>query len=468
MVRHLPVLETTGALRGDGSRRVIHPADVHGRFNTARKAIFYGLVAFLLSLPWLRMNGRPLVLLDIAERRFFLFGTAFNAQDTSLLFFVLMGMAWLLVFVTTLAGRVWCGWTCPQTVFLEGLFRPIERLIMGTAAKRLTIDASAMTASVVVRKTLLHIVWVVSAVLVSHAVLSLFVAPTKLAALIRQGPSSSVPTFIFALVTTVLVYFNFAWFREQTCLIVCPYGRLQSALVDEHSLTVGYDKVRGEPRGKVEHHVADAPPTEAKGDCVDCKRCVVVCPTGIDIRNGPQYDCIGCTACIDACDEVMDKLHRPRGLVRYDSLEGFAKKPTRILRSRVLFYAAMGLLVAMTGFVALRGRTEYVVNVLRIQGAPYTLEGDDVRNAFELHAVSKRAERTTLLIEPVAQNGIRLVVPLTRITLEPFADRRLPVFVISSRAHSTGDYTTQILVRREGAAASENQLLSLPCLAPGP
>lgn len=465
MVRRLPVLETTGAVRTDGTRRVIHPADVHGRFHNARRAVFYTLVVILLSLPWVRIHGHPAVLLDIASRQFFLFGTAYNAQDTPYLFFLLMGMAWLLVFVTALAGRVWCGWTCPQTVFLEGLFRPIERLILGTASQRIARDAGPMTASTAVRKGLVHLLWFASAALVSHAVLSLFVAPTQLAALIKTGPSASIPTFIFAVVTTALIYFNFAWFREQTCLIVCPYGRLQSALVDEHSLTVGYDTARGEPRGKAVHHEPDAPKT---GDCVDCKRCIVVCPTGIDIRNGPQYDCIGCTACIDACDEVMDKLERPRGLIRYDSLEGFAKKPRKILRGRVLFYTVIGIAIAATGAVAMRRRTEFVANVLRVQGPPYTLDGDDVRNAFELHAVNKRAETSVLLIAPVERAGVRFVVPLTRIELGPFADRRLPVFVISSREHSTGDYAVQIRVQREGAPANELQTLTLPCLAPGP
>lgn len=464
MARKLPVLETSGALRHDGSRRVIHPADVHGRFNTARKALFYALVAIMLSLPWIKINGNPAVLLDIPARRFFLFGGTFNAQDGAMLFFVLIAIAWALVTITTLAGRVWCGWSCPQTVFLEGLFRPIERLVLGNANKRIAQDTQPATAGLVVKKVIVHVLWFAAAALVAHAVVSFFVPPQTLARFIPRGPSSSPTTFLWSAAFTGVIYFNFAWFREQTCLIVCPYGRLQSALVDKDSLTVGYDKRRGEPRGKAADKEKNP---EAVGDCVDCKRCVVVCPTGIDIRNGPQLDCIGCTACIDACDEVMDKLHRPRGLVRYDSLNGLDGDKKRIVRPRVLAYALAGLALFSAGTCAFRARKDFVANVLRVQGAPYTLEGDTVRNAFELHVVNKRNDTSVYLIEPVAQGTVRFVVPLTRISLGPFADARAPVFVVSQRGNPAGDFVAQLRVRRDGAPANETLTVSAPCLAPG-
>jgi cytochrome c oxidase accessory protein FixG len=463
MARKLPVLETSGALRHDGSRRVIHPADVHGRFNTARKSLFYALVAFMLSLPWIRINGNPAVLLDIPARRFFLLGGTFNAQDGAMLFFVFITIAWSLVMVTTVAGRVWCGWTCPQTVFLEGLFRPIERLVLGNANKRLAQDAAPATAGLVVKRIIVHALWFAAAAFIAHAVVSFFVPPQKLAQFIAHGPSASPTTFLWAAAFTGVIYMNFAWFREQTCLIVCPYGRLQSALVDKDSLTVGYDKKRGEPRGKAADKEKD--PTNV-GDCVDCKRCVVVCPTGIDIRNGPQLDCIGCTACIDACDEVMDKLDRPRGLVRYDSLHGLDNEPKRIIRPRVMVYALAGLVLLGVGTVTFRARKDFVANVLRVQGAPYTLEGDTVRNAFELHVVNKRNDTSVYLIEPIEQGTVRFVVPLTRISLGAFSDARAPVFVVSQRGRPAGDFVAQLRVRREGAPASETLTVNASCLAP--
>ncbi|MDP3276180.1 MAG: cytochrome c oxidase accessory protein CcoG [Deltaproteobacteria bacterium] len=462
MARKLPILETSGAIRNDGSRRVIHPADVSGRFHTARKALFYLLVIVMLALPWIRIRGNPAMLLDIPARRFFFFGTSFNAQDTYLLFFLLIAMAWSLVMVTTLAGRAWCGWTCPQTVFLEGLFRPIERLILGNANKRIAQDQAELSVTTVAKKAVVHALWVASSALVAHAVVSFFVAPRTLASLIAHGPAAAPVTFLWSVALTAGIYFNFAWFREQTCLIVCPYGRLQSALVDKDSLIVGYDTARGEPRGKA---VAREKSSES-GDCVDCKRCVVVCPTGIDIRNGPQLDCIGCTACIDACDEVMDKLERPRGLVRYDSLNGLEGAPRKIFRTRVAVYLTVGAVIAVLGILVIRKRTDFVANVLRVQGAPYTLEGTVVRNAFNLHLVNKRSDRSTFVVEPISDTHVRFVIPLTRIALAPFEDAHAPVFVESQRGQPRGDFTARLRVRREGAPPSETLELTLPCLAP--
>jgi cytochrome c oxidase accessory protein FixG len=394
MARKLPVLDTRGALRGDGTRRVIHPADVHGRFATARRALFYALVVVLLSLPWIQVKGNPAVLLDIPARRFFLLGGTFNAQDGALLFFVLIAVAWSLVTVTTLAGRAWCGWACPQTVVLEGLFRPIERLVLGSANQRIAQDAGPLTLALAARKVFVHALWLGASVLIAHAVVSFFVAPRALLDLVSRGPGAAPATFVWAAAFTAAIYLNFAWFREQTCLIVCPYGRLQSALVDKDSMTVGYDARRGEPRARPAEREGR---TEPAGDCVDCQRCVLVCPTAIDIRNGPQYDCIGCTACIDACDEVMDKLGRPRGLVRYDSLRGLAGEPRRILRPRLAFYLAIGAVLLVVGARSFRARSDFSANVLRAAGPPYVLEGDTVRNTFDLHLVNKRNDTSVYL-----------------------------------------------------------------------
>jgi cytochrome c oxidase accessory protein FixG len=464
MARKLPVLDTRGALRGDGTRRVIHPADVHGRFATARRALFYTLVAVLFSLPWLRIRGNPAVLLDIPARRFFLFGGTFNAQDGAMLFFVLIAVAWSLVTVTTLAGRAWCGWTCPQTVLLEGLFRPIERLVLGSAHQRIAQDAGPLTPSLVAKKALVHALWLGASLGLAHAVVSFFVAPPELLGLIARGPGAAPTTFLWAAAFTAVIYLNFAWFREQTCLIVCPYGRLQSALVDKDSLTVGYDVRRGEPRAKTAEREHRAEPA---GDCVDCQRCVLVCPTAIDIRNGPQYDCIGCTACIDACDEVMDKLGRPRGLIRYDSLRGLAGEPRRILRPRLAFYLGLGAVLLLVGARAFRARSDFAANVLRASGPPYTLEGETVRNTFDLHLVNKRNDTSVYVLEPVARARTEFTIPIRRISLGPFADRLAPVLIVSRRDEPAAAFIANVRVRREGAPPSETLTVNLPCLGPG-
>ena len=216
---------------------------------------------------------------------------------------------------------------------------------------------------------------------------------------------------------SALLYGNFAWFREQLCVVLCPYGRLQSVLLDEDSLVVGYDAKRGEPRGKK---------GKAQGDCVDCNRCVVVCPTGIDIRNGLQLDCVACTACIDACDDVMDKLGRPRGLIRYDSPNGLAGNPRRIVRPRLVLYSVLLLIGGVVAFFATRSRTDFEATASRLRGAPYTIDAGSLRNAFDLHLVNKRGARDAFLLSVDAPEGVDAVLPVTRLQIESLARRARP------------------------------------------
>ncbi len=295
----LPIVSgAAGSILSDGRRKKIVPADVRGRFDRARKIVFAALIALWIALPWVKINGAPAVFLDMDARRFFLFGMTFNAQDTWLLFFLLSGVGFGLVYLTALAGRAWCGWACPQTVFLEGVYRRIERLIEGPREKHLRRDSGPLTPGRVVRKIAKHAAFLVASVLIAHIVLAYFVSLPRELAMVRQSPGAHLEAFVWATAIAALLYGNFSWFREQLCVVLCPYGRLQSVLLDEDSLVVGYDATRGEPRGKK---------GKAEGDCVDCNRCVVVCPTGIDIRNGLQMDCVACTACIDACDDIMVK-----------------------------------------------------------------------------------------------------------------------------------------------------------------
>ncbi|MCA9606186.1 MAG: cytochrome c oxidase accessory protein CcoG, partial [Myxococcales bacterium] len=292
----LPVIEAS-SLRKDGNRNFVHPADVKGRFVYARYVVFAILIGIWAALPWIPINGHPALFLDVQHRQFFLFGNTFNAQDAWLLFFIFSGVGLSIILVTAVVGRVWCGWACPQTVFLEGMFRRIERLVEGPRNVRIRRNDGPWSFDKIWRKVVKHALFVLSALFVSHVLLSFFVSMPSLLEMVQRSPAEHPTAFAWMLAVSFVLYGNFAWFREQFCMIICPYGRLQSVLTDRDSLVVGYDEGRGEPRGK-----AKDPNT---GDCVDCKRCVHVCPTGIDIRNGLQLDCIGCTACIDACDEVM-------------------------------------------------------------------------------------------------------------------------------------------------------------------
>jgi cytochrome c oxidase accessory protein FixG len=449
---HLPIFDgrelTSEALPLDGHRRAIQPADVRGRFQRARRVGFAFLVGLWAVLPWLRVGGNPAVFIDVEARRLFLFGATFNAQDTWLLFFLLTGVGFGLVYATTLAGRMWCGWACPQTVFLEGVFRPIERWLEGPREKRLRRNAGPWTLDRVARKAAVHALYLVAAFLIAHVFLSYFASLPQTLRMVRQSPSAHPEAFVWAASMTAAFYANFAWFREQMCVVICPYGRLQAAMLDPHSLVIGYDARRGEPRGKVREKDA--------GDCVDCKRCVVVCPTGIDIRNGVQMECIACAACVDACDEIMDRLGRPRGLVRYDSLDGLAGKPRRILRARVVLYTVLLVIGAVVALAATRTRIDFEATLLRLPGEPYSveggLEGGRVTNALQVHVVNKRASAETYRLTVEPSEAMTAVVPMPTVAVGPMSDVRVPVFLSAPRDRFGHDFPVHVEVTRAGGS----------------
>jgi cytochrome c oxidase accessory protein FixG len=400
MAAPLPNRDSVTTIRDDGSRPFLFPADTHGRFTTARRIWSLLLIAFYLSLPWIHINGYPAVFLDVAQRRFHLFGLTLAAQDMWLIFFVITGLGFSLFFVTALFGRVWCGWACPHTVFLDHVYRRIERAIDGDAVERRRLDAAPATAEKIFKRGLKHGLYLLVSAAIAHLFLAYFVSLPEVWLMISAAPTDHWGAFAFMAVFTGVLYFNFAWFREQLCIVICPYGRLQSALIDDNSLVIGYDTQRGEPRGKLRSNQAGLP-SEAlakEGDCVACNRCVQVCPTGIDIRQGLQMECVGCTACIDACDDVMTRLHRPRGLIRYDSQVGFAAKPTRWVRPRTLLYGLLLLVGACVAIGALSTIRPANLGVTRIVGAPYIVSADFVRNQFLVRLVNKRNEPVQFLL----------------------------------------------------------------------
>ena len=440
---HLPVLpDVLGTISQDGRRRLVVVADVRGRFHTARYVAFFLLIGLWAVLPWIHIQGAPAVFLDVEARKFFLFGLTFNAQDSWLLFFLVSGLGFALVFATALAGRAWCGWACPQTVFLDGVFRPIERWIEGPRESHLRRDAGKYTPERILRKIAKHALYLVAAILIAHIVLAYFVSIPRAFAMVRSSPSEHPEAFTWVLGITALFYGNFAWFREQFCVVMCPYGRMQSVLLDDDSLVVGYDMKRGEPRGKKN--------TPGAGDCVDCKRCVVVCPTGIDIRNGLQLDCIACTACIDACDDVMDRLKRPRGLIRYDSPNGLEGKRRRIVRPRILLYTGLGIAGLLATFIAARMRTDFEANLLRLSGAPYTIVDGEIRNSFDLHIVNKRSTSETFDIQVEPAPNLTVIEPVSEIRLDSLADAHAPLFLSMPRSKFLYDTPIRIRVQRHG------------------
>ena len=443
---HLPVVQddsVRGSILADGHRKKIVPADVKGRFATARKIVIYLLIAFAGVLPWIRVGHAPAVFIDIEHRKFFLFGATLNAQDTWLLFFALSGVGFSLVYVTALLGRAWCGWACPQTVLLEGVYRRIERLVEGSRAAHMKRDAGPSSLGRSLRKIAKHALFVIVSIAIAHGVLAYFVSVPAVFRMVRHSPGEHPEAFAWVFAISAALYGNFAFFREQLCVVLCPYGRLQSVLLDDDSLVVGYDKSRGEPRGKKG--------TKGAGDCVDCDRCVVVCPTGIDIREGLQMDCVACTACIDACDDVMSRLGRQKGLIRYDSPRGLAHEERRIVRPRIVLYTVLLAAGAIAATIALRARTDFEANVVRLPGAPFTIEDTTVRNGFQIHVVNKLGRREGFDVTIEAPKKATTVLAESHVELDPLAQENVVFFVTAPRDVPLGDDLVHVSVVRSDA-----------------
>jgi len=413
-------------LNADGSRRWLRPKLSPGRFLTARRVVAYALIALFTALPYITISGKPSILLDIVRREFTFFGATFLPTDTVLLA-VLMLIVFLSVFlITAMAGRVWCGWGCPQTVYMEFLYRPLERLIEGRAGRTGKPVGAA-------RKLLKFVVFFLCSCYLAHTFLAYFVGVEELARWVRSSPAQHPVAFIVMAAVTGLMMFDFAYFREQTCLVACPYGRLQAALLDRHSMIITYDRRRGEPRGKLHHHPAAAASPDvalpvienqrSQGDCIDCFRCVTTCPTGIDIRDGLQMECIGCAQCIDACDDVMTRIGKPKGLIRYSSQAIVSGEARRLIRPRTILYPL--ILAGLVGFFVflLSSREAGEAAVLPRQSTPfYALPDGQIANQVRLRLVNRGREPavfTVVASEADAARGVRLVNERGEVCLQP-------------------------------------------------
>ena len=394
-----PNLDSVTTINDDGSRYFLQPADVRGRWTFWRRSFGYLLIAIYVLLPWIPVNGAPALFFDVENRQFHVFGLTLVPQDLWVMFFGITGLGFTLFFVTSLLGRLWCGWACPYTVFLDYIFRRIERLIEGDAPKRKQLAAAPWTAGKITKRVIKHSLYALCATLIAHVFLSYFVSLERLYSYMGEGLMEHATSFGIVVFLTCVLWFCFGYFREQFCVIMCPYGRLQSALTDDDTVHIGYDAGRGEPRGAK---------GKVEGDCIDCKRCVNVCPTGIDIRNGLQLECIGCAACIDACDEIMRKIDRPTGLVRYDSQKGLKGEKRRFLRPRVFAYTALGLLgLCAFGFTAPRNAKPFTAQVSKVAmaGQPFQHDSVGVRNFYQLRFLNKRnlaASYRVELVDPPA------------------------------------------------------------------
>lgn len=381
-----------------GSRVWLYPREVVGFFTRRRTWVAYFLMLLYLGTPWLSWQGEQALRVDVFDRKLVLLGHYFFPQDLRLFLPGIFGSVLLVFLVTATWGRIWCGWACPQTVFLQFLFGPLERLIEGKAAARQKRDTSPANWDWFWRKVLKNVVFFAVALVISNTALAYFWGTSGVIYAMTHAPSENWTGFLMVFAFAAVFYWVFAYFREQACVIVCPYARFQSVLLDEKTKVVAYDAKRGEPRGK-------GAKRESLGDCVDCKQCVLVCPTGIDIRQGNQLECIGCTRCIDACDRTMTAWKKPEGLIRYASLQDLQARDKGKKRIRPFVYAGLSSILLFICAYLLYTRPHVAVDILRRGAEPYQRVGQDsILNTFTLHLRNKDIRRqiyTIRFAEPI-------------------------------------------------------------------
>lgn len=386
--------DSISTIQESGNRVWLYPKKPKGNYYTWRKYVAALLVVLLFAAPLVHINERQFILLNVAERKFHIFGQPFWPQDFHLLV-LLMVIGVIFVSLFTVAyGRIFCGWICPQTIFLEMIFRPLEYLIEGDRNAQKRLNSQPWTGDKIRKKALKWVLYYLISILISIVFMCYFMG-SKVVLLHLKSPMTYTTTTLFLLIFSAVFYFVFAWFREQVCVIACPYGRLQGVLLDKDSVVVAYDHVRGEKekgRGKINRK--EDRTQSGKGDCIDCKLCVDVCPTGIDIRNGTQLECVNCTACIDACNEVMQKVQLPTHLIRYASLQQIEQRSSFRWTNRLKAYTVL-LSVLMGVFVFLvLSRSDLETGLFRIPGQLYSLneETKTLQNVFAFKIVNKTTE----------------------------------------------------------------------------
>ena len=374
-----------------GRRKWVYAKQPSGRFYRIRTWFSWLLIGIMFAGPFIKIDGNPLLMINIVERKFSILGRLFWPQDVAIFAVAMLIFFTGIVFFTTAFGRLWCGWTCPQTVMMEMVFRRLEYLIEGDAHRQRALDAAPWTAGKIARKAFKHGVFFGLSFLIGNTLLSYIIGVEALFKIITDNPLNHLVGLTAMILFTLVFYAIFARFREQACTFICPYGRLQSTMLDENTVVVAYDHKRGEKRGHLQRNQDWAARGAAgQGDCIDCRQCVVVCPTGIDIRNGTQMECVNCTACIDACDNVMDKVGRPRGLVRYASLNGIERGERVRVTPRMIGYSAVLLALISLFLFLVFTRSPVQTTLLRAPGQLFQQMPDGrIGNLYTLKLINK-------------------------------------------------------------------------------
>ena len=437
------------SLNPDGSRRDLLVAEVEGFWRTQRTRVQVVLLALFLITPWTSLSGRQTLLINIIDREFSFFGFFLRAHNTPLLFFLIGGGVLTLAGITSIWGRAWCGWACPQTVFIDSVFRKIELLIEGNYLQRMALSKADLTLSKVFKKALKWFLFTIAATLIAHSFMAYFVGSYRFIEIVQNGPAAHQTIFNFVIFFTALFLFDFGWFREQFCTIMCPYGRIQGLLLEKNSLVIEFDQQR-------------------KTDCVQCQRCVGVCPVGIDIRNGLQMECIACTACVDACDDIMRKIKKPEKLIQYTTLN---HKKLKFTRPRRLAYIA-GISICVFGFIfSLLHLKPVELFILRGLETPYrtvvTETGHKkVINHFRLQIVNQAFDEEKYSLNLESKASAQLITSTPEFTVKPKEQKEIHFFI---EGPATSEFVNQnILLKVTDSKKIEpfTQTFSLKILGP--
>lgn len=433
--------DTIGTINKEGKRAFIFPKKPKGPFYDKRKLLSYFLLVFLLVAPFVKINGHQFLMFNVLERRFNIFSFPFWPQDFHLFVIsMIIGVVGLALF-TVVFGRIFCGWFCPQTIFMEMVFRRIEYWIDGDRGAQIRLQKQEWNAEKIRKRVTKWFIFFVVSFIIANVFLAYLVSSDRLLLMIKEGPALHTSTLIALLIFTAVFYFVFAWFREQVCIIACPYGRMQGVLLDNKSINVAYDHVRGEKEiGRAKFNKQEDRASTGKGDCIDCKQCVHVCPTGIDIRNGTQLECINCTACIDECDTIMESVGLPKGLIRYASEDEIVKKEKFVFTTRMKGYTAVLtiLIGVLIGMLFLRNDVE--ATILRLPGQLFEHKGENISNVYTYKIVNKTTKQfdevSFKLVEP---KGNIIVVGKSKIRVKPDGIAKGTLFVEVNPAYLEGD-----------------------------